>query len=79
MGAFAEVRLLVRVSPLPITALIGAPDLQAIDLQPNGIVWESVVEGDLCSIIGADIVTRVDDWANAVFAETMTTWSLHQT
>lgn len=76
MGALAEVGLLVRVSPLPITTFIRAPDLETVDLQPDRIVGERVIEGDLRSVVGADIVPRIDDWLDTILAEPMTTGSL---
>ena len=76
MGALAEVRLLVRVTPLPFTALMRAPYLQVVDLQSDCIVRECVAKRDLLSVVGADIVTRVDDWLDAVLAEPMATMSL---
>ena len=42
--ALAEVGLLVGVSPLPITAIVRAPDPEAVDLQPDRIVREGVTE-----------------------------------
>ena len=69
--------LLIGVSPLPITALIRAPYLQVVDLQSDCVVRESVAERDLLSVDGADIVTRIDDWLDAIHAEPMATGSLN--
>ena len=76
MGALAAVGLLVRVSPLPITTFVGAPDLEAVDLQPDRVIGECVIEGDLRSVVGADIVPRIDDWLDTILAKPMTTRSL---
>ena len=76
MRALAEVLLLIRVTPLPLTALIRAPYLQVVDLQSDCIVRECVAERDLLSVVGADIVTRVDDWLDAILAKPMATVSL---
>jgi hypothetical protein len=42
--ALAKVGLFVGVSPLPITAIVRAPDLEIVDLQPDGVVGKRVAE-----------------------------------
>lgn len=73
----SEVAGFVRVRSLPVTARVRTLDLQIVDLQSHGVIRERVAECDLCSIVGADIVTRVDDWSYTLQAEPMSTWRLY--
>ena len=67
---------LVRVCPLPITVRVGTLYPEVVNLQPHSIVRESVAERDLFSVIGADIVTRLDDWCYTLQTEPMPTGRL---